>query len=79
MASVETIWRVIFVRLALKNSTLHENLFKAFHTAKRLVLQRGHASATILLAPAATSWDQFKSFEERGDYFRSLVAGLSSG
>ncbi len=56
--------------------TLHENLFKAFHTAKRMVLQRHLPHATLLLAPAATSWDQFTSFEERGDYFRSLVAAL---
>ncbi|AFM13484.1 UDP-N-acetylmuramoyl-L-alanine--D-glutamate ligase [Turneriella parva] len=68
-----------FREIGFEKFTLHENLFKAFHTAKRLVLQRGLNSATVLLAPAATSWDQFKSFEERGDYFRSLVAGLSSG
>lgn len=68
-----------FREIGFQKFTLHENLFKAFHTAKRLVLQRDLNSATVLLAPAATSWDQFRSFEERGDYFRSLVAGLSSG
>lgn len=56
--------------------TLHENLFKAFHTAKRMVIQQKPESATLLLSPAVTSWDQFSSFEERGDYFRSLVSGL---
>ena len=30
-------------------------------------------SATILLAPAAASWDQFSSFEARGDAFRALA------
>lgn len=30
-------------------------------------------SATILLAPAAASWDQFASFEARGDVFRALA------
>lgn len=58
--------------------TVHENLFKAFHTAKRLVIQQKHASATLLLSPAVTSWDQFSSFEERGDYFRSLVKELKA-
>lgn len=28
---------------------------------------------TILLSPASTSFDQFKNFEERGKYFKSLV------
>jgi len=31
--------------------------------------------ATVLLAPAAASFDQFKSFEARGDAFRALVTG----
>jgi UDP-N-acetylmuramoylalanine--D-glutamate ligase len=67
-----------FREIGFEKFTLHENLFKAFHTAKRMVLQRGLAFASLLLAPAATSWDQFKSFEERGDYFRKLVGDLES-
>ena len=33
----------------------------------------------VLLAPACTSFDQYASFEERGDDFRASVANLKSG
>jgi UDP-N-acetylmuramoylalanine--D-glutamate ligase len=36
------------------------------------------ADPVVLLSPACASWDQFASFEARGDEFRSLVAALAS-
>ena len=33
----------------------------------------------ILLSPAAASWDQYKTFEERGDEFIAAVQNLHKG
>ena len=48
---------------------LVDDLVEAVSLAKQQV-QPGDA---VLLAPAATSWDQFKNYEERGDLFIKLV------
>jgi len=33
----------------------------------------------VLLAPACASFDQFRSFEARGDAFRAMVHDLAAG
>jgi UDP-N-acetylmuramoylalanine--D-glutamate ligase len=39
--------------------------------------EQGKPGDTVLLAPACASFDQFKSFEHRGEVFKQLVHGLT--
>ena len=39
--------------------------------------ERGKPGDTVLLAPACSSFDQFKSFEHRGEVFKELVRALT--
>lgn len=42
-------------------------------------LQSAEKGDSVLLAPACASFDMFKSFEQRGDVFKSAVGGLANG
>jgi len=53
------------------SKTMDNAVSQAYKTA-----QSSDEEATILLSPACASWDQFKSFEHRGDTFINLVEGL---
>lgn len=53
--------------------TLDEAVPAAFAQARAL------GAPVVLLSPATASWDQFASYEARGDRFAALVAGLADG
>ena len=52
-------------------------LDQAFHAAHDDARREGREDATVLLAPACASFDQFPHFEARGDAFKALVESLS--
>ena len=49
---------------------------KDFASAFRLAFEEARPGDTVLLSPMCTSFDQFSSFEERGEAFRHLVQDL---
>jgi len=57
--------------------TMAGDLSTAVRGAFAAARKDGKPGTVVLLSPACASWDQFKSFEHRGETFRGLVAELS--
>jgi UDP-N-acetylmuramoylalanine--D-glutamate ligase len=55
-----------------------ETAVRSAHKRARTQVGNGGPAPTVLLSPACASFDQWTNFEERGEAFRNLVAGLSS-
>ncbi|NLY97285.1 MAG: UDP-N-acetylmuramoyl-L-alanine--D-glutamate ligase [Clostridiaceae bacterium] len=51
--------------------------FDDFEKAVRFSYEISEPGDEILLSPASTSFDRFKNFEERGNYFKEIVEKLS--
>jgi UDP-N-acetylmuramoylalanine--D-glutamate ligase len=59
--------------------TVVGTLEAAVTAAARAATADGHGDAVVLLAPACASFDQFRSYEHRGDVFRRLARMQASG
>ena len=51
-------------------------LVGTFEEAVLLAYQKSRSGDIILLSPGCASYDMFRNFEERGEYFKKLVAQL---
>jgi UDP-N-acetylmuramoylalanine--D-glutamate ligase len=51
-------------------------LVGTFEEAVLLAFQKSRAGDIILLSPGCASYDMFRNYEERGDYFKKLVGQL---
>ena len=55
-------------------TTCPARVFETLDDATAAALADAEAGDTVLLSPAAASFDQFQSFEARGDAFRAIIA-----
>ena len=73
---------IVFGETAPKLRALAESLAipvydsKNVATATILAYSKAEAGDTVLLSPANASWDQYKTFEQRGDLFIDAFTGL---
>ena len=56
-----------------EKSQLSGKMFQSLHAAITHCLTSALPGDTVLLSPGGTSLDEFKNFEERGDYFKKMV------
>ena len=52
---------------------ISNNINNAINNISNDIKIGNKTKSTILLSPAAASFDQFKNFEKRGEHFKSLV------
>ena len=53
--------------------TISKNLWNAVNNIYKDIKFTKNSKSTILLSPAAASFDQFSNFENRGNYFKNLI------
>ncbi len=64
--------------VAKQKSGLSGPVYPRLGEALAYCKQKAKSGDTVLLSPGGTSLDEFKSFEERGDFFKSFVSRFSA-
>jgi UDP-N-acetylmuramoylalanine--D-glutamate ligase len=76
LSSNEAVTPVFFGQcgqLAKAKSELTGEYFEHLGSAVHYAMKRAKSGDVVLLSPGGTSLDEFKNFEERGDFFKTLV------
>ena len=65
------------LKMVLINEGFKKNIFE-FSELKELLnfvfhYLKNNRVGTLLFSPSSSSFDQFKNYEERGDYFKKLI------
>ena len=55
-----------------------KTLVVAIHSAFKDAKRNNFKNSTILLSPAAASFDQFRNFEDRGNLFKQIVKKIKN-
>jgi len=67
------------VREALDSKTPTVERVDDLEAAVRTAAQRAQTGDVVLCSPAGTSFDAYRTFEVRGEHFRTVVAALEAG
>jgi UDP-N-acetylmuramoylalanine--D-glutamate ligase len=59
---------------AWQSETLNMNSVETLEEATQLAIERAQPGDSILLSPACASFDRFQNFEQRGNFFKSLIS-----
>ncbi|MBU2591077.1 MAG: UDP-N-acetylmuramoyl-L-alanine--D-glutamate ligase [Nitrospinae bacterium] len=59
--------------------TVSQTMASSLQEAVEIGYKRGKEGDTVLLSPACSSFDMFKSYEDRGNHFREAVKAIREG